>query len=172
LGYLVWLTAYVCLFQGGGYLAALSFAPFGDIHGFVTGLDWPLAWSLGLTVAGVGISVVALSCAGRSLDEFLGGTHRRQRAAELLVISYVAGSVPLILSTFLGKQGAYLALVSAAPATLGGTVLLLYTILAVGGPGPATDPVPRTPKRSLVWYGAGMIALLIYGLVLGPGVPR
>jgi hypothetical protein len=94
------------------------------------------------------------------------------RHARLLVVSYFAGSCPLILSTLLGKEGSYLALVSAIPATLGGTCLLLYTILAVGGPRSSTPSVPLTPRRSLPWCGAGVLAILIYGLILGPGVPR
>jgi hypothetical protein len=170
--YCLWLTAYVCLFANAGYLMALSLVPFGDIHGFVKDFDSPFAWRLGFTVIGTVLSVVALLFAGRTLDEFLGRTHRRSRAAKLLVISYFAGSVPLILSTLLGEEGSYVALVSAIPATLGGTIFLLYTILCVGKARPSTDPIPLTPGKSLPWYGAGVIALLVYGLVLGPGVPR
>jgi hypothetical protein len=144
--YFVWLTGYVCLFANGGYLMALSLMHFGDIHGFVQGLAWPIAWRLGLTVLGTILSIVALFTAGRSLDEFLGQTDRRSRAAKLLLISI--------------------------PATLGGTVFLPYTILCVGNARPTTKPVPFTPCKSLPWYIAGAIALLIYGLVLGPGVPR
>jgi hypothetical protein len=113
--YFLWLTAYVCLFANSGYLMALSFVRFGDIHGFVKGLDSPFAWRLVLTVVGTALSVVALFFAVRTLDEFLGRTRRRGRAARLLLISYVAGSVPLILSTLLGEGGAFLALASAAP---------------------------------------------------------
>jgi hypothetical protein len=170
--YCLWLTAYVCLFANGGYLMALSFASFGDIHGFVGGLPAPFAWRLGLTVFGAAISFVTVFLAGRTLDEFLGTSRRRNRAARLLVISYFAGSCPLILSTLLGKEGFHLALVSAIPATLGGTILLLYTILAVGRARSSTAPVPLTPQRSLLWCSAGVLALLIYGFVLGPGVPR
>jgi hypothetical protein len=172
LRYCLWLTAYVCLFANSGYLMALSFFHFGDIHGFVKGLERPFAWRLGLTVFGTTVSLVTVLLAGRTLDEFLGVSHRRSRAARLLLISYFAGSVPLILSTLLGKDGSYLALVSAIPATLGGTILLPYTTLAVGGARSSTAPVPLTPRRSLPWCGAGVFALLIYGLVLGPGVPR
>jgi hypothetical protein len=89
-----------------------------------------------------------------------------------LVISYFAGSVPLILSTLFGKDGSYIAMVSSIPATLGGTILLLYVISWVGEAKPSTDPVPLTPRRNLSWYVAGVIVLLLYGLVLGPGVPR
>src|SRR5262249_52810349 len=48
--YFLWLTAFVCLFQGGGYFMALSFVQFGDIHHFVKGLEFEFAWRLGLTV--------------------------------------------------------------------------------------------------------------------------
>ncbi|HVS35880.1 MAG TPA: hypothetical protein VMS17_09880 [Gemmataceae bacterium] len=170
--YCLWLTAYVCLFANAGYLAALSFCPFGDVHGFVKGLDSPLAWRLALTAFGAAASLAALLLAGRTMDEFLGRNQRRRRAAQLLVISYFAGSCPLILSTLLGRDGSFIALISAIPATLGGTILLLYTILAVGPARPSTGPLPLTPQRSLPWCAAGAFALAVYALVLGPGVPR
>jgi hypothetical protein len=170
--YCLWLTAYVCLFSNSGYLMALSLVHFGDIDGFVKGLAYPFAWRLALTVVGTVLSVATLFVAGRTLDEFLGLTHRRARAAKLVVISYFAGCASLILSTLLGKDGSYLTLVSAIPATLGGTIFLLYTILMIGGAKPSTDPIPLTPGKSPAWYAAGGIAVLIHGLVLGPGVPR
>jgi hypothetical protein len=109
-----------------------------------------------------------LFAAGRSLDEFLGQTERRSRAAKLVLISYFAGSVPLILSTLPRQGGSYLILVSAIPATLGGTVFLPYTILCVGNARPTTKPVPFTPRKSLPWYVAGAIALLILRIGSGP----
>jgi hypothetical protein len=172
LRYCFWLTAYVCLFANSGYLMALSFLPFGDIDGFLKGVEHPFPWRLGLTVVGTVLYVAVMFLAGRTLDEFLGLTHRRARAAKLLMISYLAGSGSLIFSTCLGSEGFYLTLVSAIPATLGGTVGLPYTIFLVGGPKPATDPNPLTPGRSLPWYAAGGVAVLIHVLVLGPGVPR
>jgi hypothetical protein len=172
LRYCLWLTAYVCLFANAGYLMALSLFRFGDVHGLVQGLEGELAWRLALTALGTVLSLATVWFAARTLDEFLGRTGRRNRAAKLLVISYFAGSVPLILSTFLGKDGSYIAMVSAIPATLGGTILLFYVIPLVGEAKPSTDPVPLTPCKSVLWYVAGIIALLLYGLVLGPGVPR
>jgi hypothetical protein len=170
--YCLWLTAYVCLFANSGYLMALSFVPFGDIHGFVRGFESAFLWRVALTVIGTVLSAITLIFAARTLDEFLGRNDRRARAAKLLVTSYFAGSASVILSTLLGKDGSFLTLVSAIPATMGGTILLLYTILYVGKAKPWTDPLPLTPAKSLPWYGAGVIALCIYGLILGPGVPR
>ena len=148
LRFFLWLTAYVCLFANAGYFMALSFVPFGDIHGFMQGFDSPFAWQLGLTVAGMADSIVALFADTRTLDEFLGETQRRRRAAKLVLISYFAGSMPLILSTLLGKDGSYVALVSAIPATLGGTIFLPYTILCVGKAKKTTNAVLLTPGRS------------------------
>jgi hypothetical protein len=170
--YCLWLTAYVCLFQGAGYMMALSFVRFGDIHGFVSGCDAEFAWRLGFTLTGLVLSVVALYSAGHTLDEFLGRVSRRARAAKLLLISYFAGSVPLILSTLLGKDASFVVLFSAIPATLGGTICVPYTAFLVGEARQSTNPVALTPGRSYFWYAAGVIALLVYGLVLGPGVPR
>jgi hypothetical protein len=152
--YFVWLTAFVCLFQGAGYLMALSLVNFGDIYGFVNGLEYALASRLGLTVLGVILSFVALYFAGRSLDKFLGRTRRRDRAAKLVVISYFAGGVPLILASLLGPKPE-VALIFAAPATLGGTIFLLYTIPAVHEARPTTNPRPAYTRQEsgVVWRG-------------------
>jgi ABC-type amino acid transport system permease subunit len=72
----LWLTAYVCLFSGAGYLMALSFFHVGDIHGFVKDFDSQFAWRLGLTLLGAVLSFVALFFAGRTMDEFLGRNHK------------------------------------------------------------------------------------------------
>jgi len=85
--YCLWLTAYVCLFANGGYLMALSFFHFGDVHGFVKRLDSPFAWRLGLTVFGAAVSVFTVFLAGRTLDEFLGTSCRRKRAAPLTLLA-------------------------------------------------------------------------------------
>jgi len=170
--YFVWLTAYVCLFQGGGYLMALSFVHFGDIDRVVAGLDYEFAWRLASTISGAIISFVSLFAAGRDLDEFLGRSRRRARAAKFVVISYFAGSAPLILSGLLNSKAGWLPIVSASASTLGGTVFLLYVILAVGEARPSTNPIPLSPGKSPAWYCAGVVAILLYGLVLGPGVPK
>lgn len=171
--YFVWLTAYVCLFQGGGYLMALFFVNFGDINEFVKGLDSPFAWRLGFTIVGVLGSLVGLSAAGRALDDFLGRSRRRARAAKLVVVSYFAGSVPLILSGFLNPRAGLLPIVSGVPSTFGGTLFLL-TICAIGsGPSQTIDePFPPLAgeESSLVLCGGARHSL--YVLVLGPGVPR
>jgi len=106
----------------------------------------------------------AIHCASRSDIE--------RRAAKLIVISYFAGSIPLIFSTILNRNESYLAFVSAIPATLVGAIFLLYRILAVGEARPSRGPITLTPGKSLPWYCAGVISLFIYGLVLGPEFPR
>lgn len=172
LRYCLWLTGYVCLFANSGYFLALSFANFGDINSFLSGVEHSFWWRLILTLLGTGVYVAVLFAARRTVDEFIGVSNRRARAVRLLLPSYLAGSAALIGSTLLGNQGVFLTLVSAAPATLGGTIGIPYTVFFVGEARPTTKPVPLTPQRSWVWYGAGVIAVIILALVLGPGVPR
>jgi hypothetical protein len=153
-------------------MMALSLVHFGDIHGFVEGLDGELAWRVGLTVAGTLLYGITIRAAGRALDPFLGRTRRRARAARLTVPSYLAGSAALVLSTLLGERASWVVFFSAIPATFCGTIGVPYATLAVGTAKPSTDPVPLTPHRILPWYAAGVAAVLVYALVLGPGVPR
>ena len=87
--YFVWLTAYVCLFQGGGYLMALSFVPFGDIDLFVKGLDYEFAWRLALSISGADYIFYQFICrrarSGRvSRPESASGKSRQIRGDFLL----------------------------------------------------------------------------------------
>jgi hypothetical protein len=168
----LWLTAYVCLFQGAGYMMALSFTNFGDINGFVQGSRTPFAWRLGLTILGTVISFTSLFVGARTLDEFLGTSRRKARAARLLITSYLVGSSSLTLAALLGPSPLSITLLSAIPASFGGTVFLVYVILAVGNARPTTRAVPLSPGHNWICYGAAVGVLVLYALVFGPGVPR
>jgi hypothetical protein len=62
---------------------ALSLVRFGDIHGFVNGFEFEWVWRVGLTAVGLVLSFIIVIFAGRTLDEFLGQSQRRARAAKL-----------------------------------------------------------------------------------------
>jgi hypothetical protein len=69
----------------------------GDIHGLVHGCDGEFAWRVGLTALGTVLSFATAIIGRRTLDEFQGRSGRRQRAARLLAISFLAGSAPVCL---------------------------------------------------------------------------
>lgn len=65
-----------------------------------------------------------------------------------------------------------LILISAAASSFGGTAFLLWIPLAVVKRRATTPDSPLTPRRDWVWIGLGIVALVVYFVVLGPGLPR
>lgn len=175
--YFLWLFLYINLFIPAGYLLALSFAPFGDRNDFVQGLPQQVLWRVGLTLLGLVITFAAALAAAKELDPFLGRdkADRSARALALTLVAYLAGSAANTLAGVLNPDGAILVLTSAAAASFGGTIFLFWTgrfAVWMFDPTPATPAVPLAVTRSVPWLSAGLVALLIYFLVLGPGVPR
>ncbi|MGH9328432.1 MAG: hypothetical protein ACRD2B_17315 [Terriglobia bacterium] len=170
--YFFWLLATINILIPGGYLMVLTFPGIGDWGDFVRGLGHPLIWKSGLTLVGVGISFFGLRWGVRHLQPFLGGPLNRRRAWSLTLVPYLAGSATNTLAGALNPTSPWLILISAAAATFGGTSWLLW----IGGlaarrrlPEPAPENVLVRDNR---WLVAGVISILIFFFVLGPGLPR
>jgi hypothetical protein len=170
--YFLWLVATIDFLSPGGYLMALTFPGIGDWGDFVRGLSHPLVWKSGLTLLGVGISVYGLRRGARHLAPFLGGPSHRRRAWTLTLLPYLAGSTANTLAGALNPTSPRLILISAAAATFGGTCWLIW-IGSIAARRPAAQPVAENAlTRNVPWVLAGIVSLLIYFLVLGPGLPR
>lgn len=171
--YALWLFGHVSLFVATGYLMVFPFLPAGDWHDFVGGLAPPLVWQLALTVLGVAGYATTMWHAQRSLSEFLGTDplERRVRARDLTLLPYIVGGVVETLSAVIGGGG-ILVLISAAPATFGGTIGLALAGHRAGttrGAGNVVRaPIPRAP----VVLGVGLAALVVQLFWLGPGLLR
>jgi len=172
--YFLWLLAHLNLFIPAGYLMALSFAPFGDWNAFVQGLPAQFVWRIGLTTLGVAISFGALVSAARGLDAFLGRDKRTRgrRGVALTLAPYLVGGVVNTLAGALNPISPLLILISAAAASFGGGAFLAWTSAFIGAPRATTTAEPLTPTRSALWLTLGVVAVLIYFLALGPGLPR
>ncbi len=170
--YFLWLLTVINLLSPGGYLMALTFPGIGDWGDFVRGLSHPLAWKSVLTLLGVGISLYGLRWGIRHLGPFLGEPLHRRRAWNLTLIPYLAGSVTNTLAGALNPTSPKLILISAAAASFGGTCWLLW----IGSLAARRRTLISRPQNTLVrnvrWQVAGIISLVIYFFVLGPGLPR
>ncbi|MDQ2886920.1 MAG: hypothetical protein M3Y39_12655 [Chloroflexota bacterium] len=175
--YFLWLFSTVNLIIPGGYLMVLTFAGFGDWNAFVQGLSSPLAWRIGLTLLGVLISLLGLYVGAHNLEPFAGRATtgpdaRRKRRVKLTFTSYLAGSAALTLSSIFNPVSPLLILISGAAASFGGTAFLMFINSFLRKPLATTPEIPLTPTRNWFWIGLGIVALLIYFVVLGPGLPR
>ncbi|GER87287.1 hypothetical protein KDW_14490 [Dictyobacter vulcani] len=175
--YFLWLFSTINLIIPGGYLMVLTFAGFGDWDSFVQGMTSPLVWKIGLTLLGVLISLLGLYLGVHNLEPFAGRDTtgpdaRRKRRVTLTFTSYLAGSAALTLSAIFNPVSPLLILISGAAASFGGTAFLMFINLFVRKPLATTPEISLTPTRSWFWIGLGIVALFIYFVVLGPGLPR
>jgi hypothetical protein len=167
--YFLWLLGHVNLFMGAGYPLAFSFAGSGDMANILRGIEPLVAWQVSLTVAGAGLSLIAFRHALRSLDPFLGSKpERRRRAFTLTILPYLVGSVVNTMAALRNPSGAP-ALAAAVATSFGGTAFLAWTYLASRRSGVAEG---RTVARRSLWLLLGLISLIVYFFVLGPGIPR
>lgn len=172
--YFLWLLGFSNILVAGGYLLALSFVGFGDVDVFLQGLPHHLLWQIGATALGVLISFAALFAALRLLDPFLGWERmaRRRRALGLALVPYFVIGLASIAAGALNPTDPLLILTSAGASSFGGNAFMAWLPLWVRPEHPTTPREPLTITRSWPWIVAGIIALAIRLIVLGPGVPR
>jgi hypothetical protein len=170
--YLLWLSAEVNLLQAGGYLMFSPLLGFGDWASFVRGLKSPMAWKVGLTAAGLFLSIGALNSGIAQIDVFCGGERslRTHQAWMLTALPYGCGALVSCVAALWDPSRRRLIFSSAAASTLGGTSWLLW----IGGV--AANTPPRVPHAALlipensILILSGAIALLFWLLPLGRGL--
>lgn len=172
--YFLWLLGFSNILVGGGYLLALSFAGFGDVQQFVQGLPQRTLWQLGSTALGALLSFGGLFAGLRLLDPFLGWERglRRRRAVGLALVPYLVIGLASVAAGALNPTDPLLILTSAAASSFGGNAFMAWLPLWVRSERPTTPRDPLTIGRSWPWIIAGVAALAIRLIVLGPGVPR
>ncbi|MGH9507123.1 MAG: hypothetical protein ACRD13_09395 [Terriglobales bacterium] len=167
-----WLLATINLLIPGGYLMFGSPIGFGDWGQFELGLSPLWAWKLGLTILGLAISLLGVWWGARHLGAFLPpGPARRTATWRLVLGSYLAGGIASAAAGAMNPTSPVLIATSAAAASFGGTAWLLW----IGGIA-VRQRAGGSQRREILasgrWRIAGLLALVIYIAVLGPGLPR
>ena len=170
--FFLWLLGTNNLLIPGGYMMVLTFVGIGDWNDFVQSLPNVFVWQLGITLLGVIISLTGLFWGARNIDPFLGTQKRGRRALTLTLTAYLAGATANTLAGILNPTSPLLILISAAASSFGGTIWLLWINAFVQRPRPTTPAIALTPQRNWLWIVLGIVALLVYFLLLGPGLPR
>ncbi len=172
--FFLWLLATNNLLIPGGYLMVLTFLGIGDWNDFVQGLPNVFLWRLSLTLLGVLLSFAGLLWGARHIDPFLGrdARLRGRRALALTLTAYLAGSAANTLAGVLNPTSPTLILISAAASSFGGTIWLLWINAFTRRVRATTSEMALVPQRSWLWIALGLLALIGYLLVLGPGLPR
>ena len=150
--YFLWLFGITNLLSFGGYLMGLSFAPFGDIELFATGLAAPFVWKLGLTIIGLAASFVALFFGINTLGPWLADpTDRRRRVLALTLVPYLTMGVLATSAGVLNPDSPMLILVSAGFASFGGNAFIAWMPawrVAYRGSSPPYSPCCFSPSVS------------------------
>ena len=167
--YVLWLTTFVNLFQGSGYLLASPMFAFGDWQEFLVGLTPPLVWRIGLIALGLVLSRWSLR-RGRALLLPLLPAERslaRREAALLCWIPY--GLIGGIVYTLAAARNpmAGLSISSSLIGHLGGMLYLVLTPLRLT---PAAGREGWEVPSSRAWIVAGAVLLMVVLLILGPSI--
>src|SRR5690242_11806651 len=147
----------------------VPFLPAGDWHDFVAGLPAPLLWKLALTALGIGGYIATMAHAQRDLEAFLGSDSpaRRARARTLTLIPYIIGGTVETLSSIVGGGG-ILTLISAAPATFGGTIGVPIVGLRAAY-ARAPEPSSALPlRRAPIILVIGLLVAIVHIFWFGP----
>jgi hypothetical protein len=171
--YFLWLFAAVNILTAFGYLLFSGIAGIGDWSRVIEGSAPAPLFRAGLVVSGLVLYfVVAPWLLMPPLDPFLGRTPgvRERRARTLSLLPYLAGGVTLVLAGMLNPLGWWLVLISAAAASFGGTSLLAWYPAIPREPKPGTPEPPLGIARSAGWILMAAVVLLVFVLVLGPGI--
>ncbi len=162
--YAWWLLGHTGLFAAAGYLLALSFASFGDVHEVVQGLALEPLWRGLSTLIGAFLAYWAMVHAARTLWPHLPAEPAERRAwtGRLTLIPYLLVGLVAVLATLVGTRDLFLTLASAGAASFGSGVLLVWVnfvlprLRRLPPPGLLLS-VPRTARWLLIG-GAALLA--------------
>ncbi len=158
------------LFAGTGYFFFSGVTNFGDWQQVIAGMQPYWLWRAMLIVVGVAGYYGAMRIVGASLVRYLGVSPREHaRFRRLTWAPYFAAILIELIAGLRNPLGLPLVFESALPATAGANCALLFLVHYVPRsttPGPNSQLIPR----SYPWIIVSAALVLIFILVLGPGI--
>jgi len=176
LRYFLWLFSLVSFLHAFGYFLFSGVSEVGDWAKVVEGFEPAILYRLLLIGLGAFLYFyVTPRLLMRYLEPFLGRSEseRRSRLRTLSLFPYLVGGSTFLLSGILNPHGFKLVLISSLASSFGGTSLLAWYPMSV-----MQRPVSETREeslgipRSLRWILGGLIVLIFFVAILGPGIPR
>ena len=158
------------LFSGTGYFFFSGVTNFGDWQQVIAGMHPYWLWRTMLIVIGVAAYYGAMRIVGASLVRYLGvSTSEHARFRRLTWTPYFAAILIELIAGLRNPLGLPLVFESALPATAGANCALLFLVYYVPRsttPGANRQLIPR----SYPWIIVSAALVLIFVLVLGPGI--
>ena len=171
--YFLWLVTTLGLFMATGYLLFSGVGGIGDLAIVTKGLEPAWLWRVVLTLAGSALYLLSAIIAAAEFSRIAGPPSEAlvARARRIALVSYLTGAVVICVAGILNPQGFIFVLISAAASTLGGASGLLWMMHLLRRPRPIrSDSAELALPRSWGWVVAGAVVLLVYVVVLGPGI--
>jgi hypothetical protein len=91
------------------------------------------------------------------------------RAQRLALTSYLAGGLVSVIIGAFNPQGIVIVLISAVAASLGGTSGLAWEMQFMNREKQSSQ-APFQLERQWAWIVAGVIIILLFGIILGPSI--
>jgi hypothetical protein len=167
-----WAVTAFNLLLGTGYFLFSGVAGIGDWAIWMQGLRPAWAWRVGFTLLGVvtyGLSARLLACELVSITRGAGESRMRR----MTWVMYFAGGLTACVAGVRNPMGWKLVLISAVASSLGGASGLMWIPSIAGrvaraarGKETAVAAIARMP---MLWMATAVL-LLVYILVLGPGI--
>ncbi len=170
--FFLWLFATVNLLAAAGYPLYSGLANIGDWANIVRGREPAWLWHVVLAVAG-GVSYwfAARWAMGRLGQRLPGGGNRVRPAYSYTLVSYVAASAFAIAAGLFEPGGAFIVLIAAAAASLGGASALAWGPQLLHDPHLGEPPLePLQVGRDVRWIVAAAVVGGAFVAVLGPGL--
>ena len=171
--YLMWLITTLGLFMATGYLLFSGVGGIGDLAIVTKGLQPAWLWRVLLALAGAALYLLSAIVAAAEFGRIAGPPSEAlvARASRIALVSYLTGAVVICAAGILNPQGFIFVLISAVASTLGGASGLLWMMRMLRSPRfGRPDSAELALPRSWGWIVMAAVALLIYVVVLGPGI--
>jgi len=157
------------LFTGTGYFFFSGVTNFGDWAVVIRGLQPHGIWRLGLVVLGAASYYASTLAVAAKLKPFKHDEERR-RLRLLCWTPYFTDGILAGLAGMLNPLGWFYVIASALPSTLGANAGLLSLPSMMRGWGRGEEPAVGAIRRSAAWIGTGVVAALLFIVVLGRGI--
>jgi hypothetical protein len=157
------------LFTGTGYFFFSGVTNFGDWAVVISGLQPHGMWRLGLVVLGAASYYASMLAVAAKLKPFKHDEERR-RLRLLCWTPYITDGILAGLAGLLNPLGWFYVIASALPSTLGANAGLLSLPSMMRGWNRGEEPAVGSIRRSAAWIGMGLVAGLLFIVVLGRGI--
>ena len=172
----LWLFMFVSLTGGVGYLAFSGVLGVGDYANVIAGWEPEWLWRTLMSIVGLLLFLFSVWAALKLVGQFIGGNDKKEQIGRLQRIgltAYVGSIITAVAAGFFNEYG-----ITGLPAVAG-----IFAAIGAGSPlawmaqwfqadmfEKRSSTTNLTFGRNWTYIIVGLVALLIYAMVLGPGL--